>query len=75
MGGELFQNNHHRFPKSMNFAKQWFEIDPVYPILKLLSAIKIIHPKDKKDIINTDKVEMNSASIVLEQEISQAEVA
>ena len=24
MLGELFQNNHHKFPNSPNFAKKWF---------------------------------------------------
>jgi len=42
MLGELFQNNHHKFPNSPNFAKKWFEIDPVYPILKLLNFLRII---------------------------------
>jgi stearoyl-CoA desaturase (delta-9 desaturase) len=42
MLGELFQNNHHKFPNSPNFAKKWFEIDPVYPVLKVLHWLKII---------------------------------
>lgn len=42
MLGELFQNNHHKFPNSPNFAKKWYEIDPVYPILKLLHFARII---------------------------------
>ncbi len=37
--GELFQNNHHKHPKRLNFAVRWFEIDPtyiaIYPMLKL----------------------------------------
>ena len=40
--GELFQNNHHKFPSSANFAKRWFEYDPAYPILKVLNWIGII---------------------------------
>ncbi|GAB4329720.1 MAG: acyl-CoA desaturase [Flammeovirgaceae bacterium] len=41
-GGELFQNNHHRFPERLNFATRWWEIDPTYPIIKVLSWLKII---------------------------------
>ena len=42
MLGELFQNNHHKFPNSPNFAQKWYEIDPVYPILKTLHFLRII---------------------------------
>lgn len=42
MLGELFQNNHHRYPNSANFGVKWFEVDPVYPILKGLHWGKII---------------------------------
>ena len=40
--GELFQNNHHKYPLSINFAKKWYEIDFAYPLLKILHWIKII---------------------------------
>jgi stearoyl-CoA desaturase (delta-9 desaturase) len=40
--GELFQNNHHKFGMSPNFAARWFEIDPTYPIIKVLAWLKII---------------------------------
>ena len=40
--GELFQNNHHRFSASPNFASRWFEIDPCYQLMRLLSAVGII---------------------------------
>lgn len=42
MLGELFQNNHHKRPNSINFGQKWFEFDPTYPIIKLLSKLKII---------------------------------
>ncbi|HVA99336.1 MAG TPA: acyl-CoA desaturase [Bacteroidia bacterium] len=42
MFGELFQNNHHKSPNSLNFAKKWFEFDPSYPIIKLLGFFRII---------------------------------
>jgi stearoyl-CoA desaturase (delta-9 desaturase) len=41
-GGELFQNNHHRFPERLNFATRWWEIDPTYPVIKVLSWMRII---------------------------------
>lgn len=40
--GELFQNNHHKFGMSPNFAARWFELDPTYPVIKLLAAVGII---------------------------------
>ncbi len=40
--GELFQNNHHKFPSRSNFAVRWFELDPTYPIMKLLSWLRVI---------------------------------
>ncbi len=42
MLGELFQNNHHRYPNSANFAQKWFEVDPVYPVLKFMHWTRII---------------------------------
>jgi len=46
--GELFQNNHHRFGLDPNFAKRWFEIDPTYQIIKVLSALRIVKLAPKK---------------------------
>jgi stearoyl-CoA desaturase (delta-9 desaturase) len=40
--GELFQNNHHKFGQSPNFAARWFEIDPAYQVIRLLGWLKII---------------------------------
>lgn len=40
--GELFQNNHHRYPRRPNFALRRFEFDPTYPILLGLDALRII---------------------------------
>ena len=42
MMGELFQNNHHKSPNSINFAKKWYELDPTYPIILLMDRIGII---------------------------------
>jgi len=43
--GELFQNNHHKYGKSPNFAKKWFELDPTYQIMRLMSFTRIIRLK------------------------------
>jgi stearoyl-CoA desaturase (delta-9 desaturase) len=40
--GELFQNNHHKFPTSINFAKRWFEVDITFLALKVLHWMRII---------------------------------
>jgi stearoyl-CoA desaturase (delta-9 desaturase) len=40
--GELFQNNHHKWGQSPNFAVRWFEIDPAYQFMKVLAALRII---------------------------------
>ncbi|QEM13599.1 acyl-CoA desaturase [Mucilaginibacter rubeus] len=42
MLGELFQNNHHKHPNKPNFGAKWFEIDPVYPVMKLMHWMRII---------------------------------
>jgi len=40
--GELFQNNHHKFGMSPNFAARWFEIDPCYWVVRVLAAVGVI---------------------------------
>jgi stearoyl-CoA desaturase (delta-9 desaturase) len=40
--GELFQNNHHQHPSSPNFASRWFEVDPTYQLMRLLSWLRVI---------------------------------
>ena len=40
--GELFQNNHHEFAMSPNFAARWFEFDPVYPVILLFEKLGIV---------------------------------
>ena len=45
MGGELFQNNHHKYGARPNFATRWFEIDPTYPVMKVLQWLHIINLK------------------------------
>jgi stearoyl-CoA desaturase (delta-9 desaturase) len=40
--GELFQNNHHKNGMSPDFAARWWEVDPTYPVIRLLDAVGII---------------------------------
>ena len=42
MLGELYQNNHHRFPSKNNFAFKWYEIDFGYLLIRLLNRIGVI---------------------------------
>jgi stearoyl-CoA desaturase (Delta-9 desaturase) len=39
--GELFQNNHHKRPQQPNFASRWFELDPLYPLIRLLGLLRV----------------------------------
>ena len=46
MLGELFQNNHHHAGSRPNFAAKWWEVDPVYPVLRVfdkMGIIRLIH--------------------------------
>lgn len=50
MLGESYHNNHHKHPASVNFGRRWHEIDPVFPIIRLLAfigVIKLVKPKVK----------------------------
>jgi stearoyl-CoA desaturase (Delta-9 desaturase) len=52
--GELFQNNHHKFGQSPNFAVRWFEIDPTYQIMRVLAWLGIIQLSEKRQVARMD---------------------
>jgi stearoyl-CoA desaturase (Delta-9 desaturase) len=43
-GGEGFHNNHHGFPRSPKFSVGAGEIDPSWPIIRLLARAKLARP-------------------------------
>ena len=43
MMGELYQNNHHRFPTKTNFAFRWFEFDIGFILIKIMDKLRIIN--------------------------------
>jgi stearoyl-CoA desaturase (Delta-9 desaturase) len=47
MMGELFQNNHHKSPNSINFAKKWYEFDPTYPLIAMMNWVGVIKIRKK----------------------------
>jgi stearoyl-CoA desaturase (delta-9 desaturase) len=46
--GELFQNNHHKFGMSPNFAVRWFEIDPAFQVMRVLAKLGVIQVDAKQ---------------------------
>jgi stearoyl-CoA desaturase (Delta-9 desaturase) len=50
MMGESYHNNHHKFGGRANFGIKWHEFDPTYPVIKLLSFMKIIKLKPNNDL-------------------------
>ena len=44
-GGEGLHNNHHGYPRSPKFSLRWSEIDPAWPLIKLLIALGLARPR------------------------------
>jgi stearoyl-CoA desaturase (Delta-9 desaturase) len=61
--GELFQNNHHKFGMSPNFAVRRFELDPAYVAMRVMNAVGIIDMKGAQvGRYAVDSAEATSAS-------------
>ena len=43
-GGEGLHNNHHGYPRSPKFSFRTSEIDPAWPLIKLLIALNLARP-------------------------------
>jgi stearoyl-CoA desaturase (delta-9 desaturase) len=50
-GGEGLHNNHHGFPRSPKFSVQAGEVDPSWPIIRLLTRLKLARPGQTIDEI------------------------
>ena len=40
--GEGWHNNHHRFPRSARAGLRWWEVDPVYYLIRLFAAVGLV---------------------------------
>lgn len=49
MFGELYQNNHHKNPNRASFAVRWFELDPAYPLMRMLHSAGVIRLRGIKN--------------------------
>ena len=50
MMGELFQNNHHKYPNRVNFGVKSFELDPAYLLIKVLfwcGIVRVSNPTEE----------------------------
>lgn len=50
IGGELFQNNHHKYAMSPNFAVRWFELDPTYLVMRILNKLGVISMPKRQEM-------------------------
>jgi stearoyl-CoA desaturase (delta-9 desaturase) len=55
-GGELYQNNHHKFAMSPNFAARRWEVDTTYQVMKVLHRLGVI------DMSGAQKTRWNRAT-------------
>jgi stearoyl-CoA desaturase (Delta-9 desaturase) len=54
-GGEGYHNNHHEYPRSPKFSWRAGEIDPAWPIIKLLVLLRLAKPaKTIEEMVNAE---------------------
>jgi stearoyl-CoA desaturase (delta-9 desaturase) len=54
-GGEGYHNNHHGFPRSPKFSFKPTEFDPAWPVIRLLTLLKLAKPYKTIDSALTSK--------------------
>lgn len=54
-GGEGLHNNHHGFPRSPKFSAQPGELDPSWPVIRLLTSLRLAHTGRTIDAIELDR--------------------
>jgi len=59
--GELYQNNHHANPTSLNLAKRWFEIDLAYQVIRVLLFFRIIKKAENIPLWTAQDVQARAA--------------
>ncbi len=69
--GEGWHNNHHTYMTSANQGFYWWEWDPTYYILKMLSWVGIVKNLRKAPVEQLENKKINS-EIALEEAINQA---
>ncbi len=54
MLGESYHNNHHKHPSSINFGVKGHEIDPIYPVIRLLGWMGVITLPKPVPVVTTN---------------------
>jgi stearoyl-CoA desaturase (delta-9 desaturase) len=62
MLGEGLHNNHHKHSGRANFGWKKYEVDPVYPIIKLLDLIKVIKLRKVVAEVHSNVVESEAVT-------------
>ncbi len=63
MLGESYHNNHHKYPRRVNFGIKWHEIDPIYPFILLFNLVGIIKVGKQPAVVNNPSVTEKEESL------------